>query len=206
MCLKAFSSSCFMLAKSISADSRRAMTLMSTGCNQCLWCLKTSLVQRLIRLRITAQPTFLLTVIPRRGTFWIFICQMTRKPLVLILPGESKSLTKSARFRKRTDLGNVPTSLFWLMSRLFNGNSYRQALAAFGPSTLDNKPAVFGSHSYQKSMGTFARGIARLKGSFHMDTPRFIFSGTKSLTMIDSYCQEYIYFWAWIMYVICLEK
>jgi len=105
--LKAFSSSHCTLRKSIVADSRRAITFMSTGGSNILWYLKISLVKRLILLRITAQPIFLLAVMPKRGTSRSLLCQTIKKPLTDNLLVALKRETKSARFRSLTDFGNV---------------------------------------------------------------------------------------------------
>jgi hypothetical protein len=153
--------------------------LISTAGNASLWCLNTSLVKRLTRLRITAQPTFLLTVIPRRGPATSLSFQTTRKPLTAYLPDADKSLTKSARFLSRTDLGNVLISGFGSATlKLLGGNADGQAFATFCPAPLDYETTVFSGHSYEKTMGPFTRSVAWLKCSFHIFTPENIFQET----------------------------
>ena len=153
MCLNAFSSSRSELGKSIVADSRRAMTFISTAGRVCLLCLNTSLMYRLILLRVTAQPTFLLAVTPRRGCISSFACQTRRNPLTPYVQLDVESLIKSARFRNRTDLGNDA----WPPTReLLGCNADSQIFAALGPSALDNESAVLGRHPHQKTVGTLA--------------------------------------------------
>ena len=157
------------------AESRRAMTFMSTDDRRCWLCLKISLMQRFRRLRITAQPTFLLTVIPKRACASSLTCQTNKKPLTVILSVEPDSLKKSARFRKRRDLGNVLSRLASpAIQELLGCNAYRKVLAPLGPSALDNKTTVLGGHPYQKTMCTFTGSITWLKCSFHINTPNKI--------------------------------
>ena len=169
ICLKAFSSSRRTAPKSIAADSRRATTFKSTHGRRSRICLNVSLVYRLILLRTTAQPTFLLTVTPRRAWLPSFSCQTTRNPLVANLWGEFKSLRNSERFLSRTDFGKHRRST--LPQVLLGCNANGQTFTAFGPSALDHETAVLGGHAYQKAMGTLAGGVAGLKCSFHIITP-----------------------------------
>jgi hypothetical protein len=169
---KAFSSSRCTLRKSIVADSRRAITFMSTGGSNVLWHRKISLVKRFILLRTTADPIFLLAVIPRRGTSRPFSCQTTRKPLTDTLEVALRRATKSARFRSRIDLGNVLTwSTHALAGILLCGNANSQILATLCSPALDDKTSVFRCHSHKKTVGSFTGGIARLECSFHGFTP-----------------------------------
>lgn len=157
MCLNAFSSSRDILRKSIVEDSRRAMTFMSTADSRVRLCLNISLMHRLTLLRVTAQPIFLLTVTPSRGSSSPFACQTMRKPLTANLSAESKSLTKSARFRSRTDLGNVLTAESGFPKQeLLCCNADSQVLATLGPSALDDQTPVLRGHPYQKAMGPLA--------------------------------------------------
>ncbi len=50
---------------------------------------------------------------------------------------------------------------------LLGSDSHGKTLAPFGATALDDKPAIFCGHSDEKTMGSFPRGIARLKRSFH---------------------------------------
>ena len=89
---------------------------------------------------------------------------------------EPDSLTKSARFRNRTDLGNVLTAEAASSSaeELLGSNANGQGLTALGPSTFDNKTSIFGGHPHQKTMSSFAGSVAWLKCSFHIGTPNKI--------------------------------
>jgi len=123
--MKAFSSSSSTLWKPISAESLLAMTFKSTAGMYSLWRLNTSRIKRLILLRTTEQPTFLLTVTPNLGLARSVYCQTTRKPLTTNLYFEFSKSTKSARFRSLTDFGNVPIIVAFLFSTsLFSSNSY----------------------------------------------------------------------------------
>jgi hypothetical protein len=133
-------------------------------------------------LRITAQPTFLLTVIPRRAWLPPFSSHTTRKPLEANLWGELDSLRNSKRFRSRTDLGKTPVSSS-PEHRLLGCNANGQSFAALGPSALDDKTAVLGGHPYQKTVGALAGGVAGLKCSFHIITPLKYLSGNGLLTI-----------------------
>ena len=89
------------------ADSLRAITFRSTAGsnNRCI--LNVSLMKRLTLLRVTAQPTFLLTVIPMRAYARLFSCHTTRIPLEANFFTESFSWRNSERFRSLIDGGNV---------------------------------------------------------------------------------------------------
>jgi len=50
---------------------------------------------------------------------------------------------------------------------LLGSDGNRQSLAPFGAPSLDDEPAVFSGHADQKAMGSFSRGVAGLKRSFH---------------------------------------
>jgi hypothetical protein len=80
--------------------------------------------------------------------------------------------TKSARFRSRTDLGNVLTrSTQSLTGILLCGNANSQVLTTLRSPALDDKTSVFRCHSHKKTVGSFTGGIARLECSFHGFTP-----------------------------------
>jgi hypothetical protein len=96
-----------MRAKSIVADSLRAMTFRSTAGIIKRFILKVSLTKRLILLRVTAQPTFLLTVTPKRAYARLLSCHTTSIPLEANLLTEFFNLRNSARFRSLNDDGNV---------------------------------------------------------------------------------------------------
>jgi len=123
--MKAFSSSSSTLWKPNSTESLLAMTFKSTAGMYSLWRLNTSRIKRLILLRTTEQPIFLLTVTPSLGLSSSFGCQTTKKPLTTYLFLEFNKLTKSARLRSLTDFGNVPIIVAFLFSTsLFGSNSY----------------------------------------------------------------------------------
>ncbi len=52
-------------------------------------------------------------------------------------------------------------------SRLLRRDGYGQSLPSFGAPAFDDKATVLGRHADEKTVGPFAGGIARLKGSFH---------------------------------------
>ena len=51
---------------------------------------------------------------------------------------------------------------------LFGSDAHGETLAPFGPSPLDDEPAVFGGHPDEKAVGSLSGGIAGLEGSFHL--------------------------------------
>lgn len=123
--MKAFSSSSSTLWKPISTESLLAITFKSTAGMYSLWRLNTSRIKRLILLRTTEQPTFLLTVTPNLGSVRSLSFQTTKKPLTTNLFCEFNKSTKSARFRSLTDFGNVPIIVAFLcLTSLFSSNSY----------------------------------------------------------------------------------
>lgn len=89
------------------ADPLRAITFRSTGGSNVRFILNISRTKRLTLLRVTAQPTFLLTVTPRRACARLFSCQTTRIARVANFFSESFSLRNSERFRNLTDEGYV---------------------------------------------------------------------------------------------------
>ena len=91
----------------MSADSRRAMILTSTDAISSRLCLKNSRRHRFTLLRTTAQPIFLLAVIPNRAICMSFSRHTTRKPRTADLCCAEASWRNSARFRKRALLGKV---------------------------------------------------------------------------------------------------
>ena len=91
----------------ICADSRRAIILISTAGICKRLCLKNSRRYRLTRLRTTAQPIFLLAVIPSRVIWRSLLLQTTRKPRTDVLCSAEASRRNSGRFRRRAAFGNV---------------------------------------------------------------------------------------------------
>lgn len=147
---------------------------------------KNSRVSRLIRLRVTAFPTFLVTVIPRRIRPKRLGRYLTIKYASWIFLPPCASATKSGRFKMRSALvklkpcnsclpsscgdtrrlpstasGPAPTG----RSRLFS--LYRQTLPSLGSAPIDDPSALFGRHSFQKTViaGTF--DSTRLIRPFH---------------------------------------
>jgi hypothetical protein len=96
-----------MRAKSMVADSLRAITFRSTAGSINRFFLNVSLTKRLTLFRVTAQPTFLLTVTPKRAYARLFSCHTTRIPLEANFSTESFNLRNSERFRSLSDDGNV---------------------------------------------------------------------------------------------------
>src|SRR5512133_147313 len=96
-----------MNIKSMRADSLRAITFRSTaGINNRLF-LNVSLTKRFILFLVTAQPTFLLTVTPRRAYARLFSCQTTRIPREANFLSESFKRRNSERFRNLINDGNL---------------------------------------------------------------------------------------------------
>jgi len=89
------------------ADSLRAITFRSTAGINNRFFLNVSLTKRFTLFLVTAQPTFLLTVTPKRAYARLFSCHTTRIPLVANLLTESFNLRNSERFRSLTSGGNV---------------------------------------------------------------------------------------------------
>jgi len=83
----------------MAAASLRAITFKSTAGNNKRLFLKVSLTKRLTLFRVTAQPTFLLTVTPSLACARSFACHTTRIPREANFRTESFSLRNSARFR-----------------------------------------------------------------------------------------------------------
>ncbi len=111
ICLKAFRSCCCRLWKSIFAASLRAMTFTSTAGKLQRVLLNVSLIYRLILLRVTAQPTFLLTVTPRRAYAWVLACHTTSIPLAAYFCTEPARLRNSERLRSLTTGGKVVSAI-----------------------------------------------------------------------------------------------
>ena len=154
------------------AESRRAIMLISTYARPERWCRKNSLKNRLTRLRTTAQPIFLLAVIPNRAVCRLFSFHTTTKPRTFALCGAEASPRNSDRFRKRAIFGNVvPEETSTIHRKLFYRDAYRKILTTFCSSPFNHQTAVFSCHPYKKTMGTFTRNIAWLIRSFHLDLP-----------------------------------
>jgi len=155
----------------------RAITFKSTAGNIQRLLLKVSLTKRLILLRVTAQPIFLLTVTPRRACARLFTCQTTRTPREANFWAASRRPRNSDRFRSLKDGGNA----LWAYAAppaeyLFCCNADGQIFSAFCSSALDNQTSVFTGHSHQKTMSSFSRNVTWLKCSFHVSIPlEFIF-------------------------------
>ena len=82
---KAFVSSRSTSGYIICADSRRAITLISTAAIPSRLCLKNSRRYLLTRLRTTEHPIFLLAVIPSLAVCRLFSCHTTRNPRTAVL-------------------------------------------------------------------------------------------------------------------------
>jgi hypothetical protein len=142
---------------------------MSTAGNKKRLFLNISLTNRLTLFRVTAQPTFLLTVIPSLATARSFACHTTRIARVANFWAESFNLTNSARFRSLAEGGYACTAeSIPPVRELFCCNANGQILSAFCSSALDDQAAIFAGHSYQKAVSPFTRNVAWLKCSFHV--------------------------------------
>jgi len=169
--------------------------LTSTGGSSMRSCLNTSRRNRFTRLRTTAQPIFLLTVIPIRTDGPLFSRHTIRKPFTVVLDCALERDKNSVRFRKRNVFGNaespVPKDT---ARRLLGCNSYGQIFAAFGSSALDNQTTILGGHSYKKTMGAFTTNITWLESSFHLCLPLLkYFSGNGLLITSACQCQGFYY-------------
>jgi len=138
------------------ADPLRAITFKSTAGNVKRLVLNISLTKRLTLLRVTAQPTFLLTVTPRRACGILFACQTTRITLEEYFWTESFNLRNSDRFRNLAVegyellAGSVP-----LANGLLCCNAHGQVFSTFCSSALDYKAAILAGHSHQETVGSF---------------------------------------------------
>lgn len=175
------------------AASLRAITFKSTAGSSKRLFLKTSLTQRLILFRVTAQPTFLLTVTPSRACVRVFACHTIRIPLEANFLTEFLKPRNSDRFRSLTVGGNAEmASTAPTVEELLYSNTDRQVFSTFCSSAFDNQTSIFGSHSHQKAMSSFSRNVAWLKCSFHVSYLCFLYSGKAFLLILPPSCQ-YIY-------------
>jgi len=156
------------------------MIFISTASSSMRLCLNISRRKRLTRLRTTAQPIFLLTVMPNRAIEQVFSRQITRKPFTVVLCWAFESWRNSVRFLNRASFGNLWAQNTNITSEYLLGcNSYRQVLTAFCSSALYDKSTVFSGHLHQKTMGAFTGCIAGLKCSFHGSSPLLNFFAGK---------------------------
>lgn len=163
---------------------------MSTEASKRRSCLKISRIKRLTLLRTTAQPIFLLAVMPRRADVPVLSRQTTRKPFTAVLCLEFVSWRNSARFLNLASLGNSAVNSNITSAQLLGCNSYRQVLATFCSSALDDQSAIFSGHSHQKAMRTLAGNVTGLKCSFHRCLPLIVFyTGTELLNTPCCRCQ-----------------
>lgn len=96
-----------MRAKSMLAASLRAITFRSTAGISNRFFLNVSLTKRFTLFRVTAQPTFLLTVTPKRAYARLLSCQTTKIPFEATLWAEFFNLRNSDRFRSLRNDGNL---------------------------------------------------------------------------------------------------
>ncbi len=73
-----------------------------------------------------------------------------------------ETVRKSARFLKRSDLGNPV-----LRNALLGSDGNGEPLSPLGATALDDQSAIFGGHPHKEAVGSFSRRIARLERSFH---------------------------------------
>jgi hypothetical protein len=138
------------------AASLRAITFKSTAGNNKRLFLNISLTKRLTLFRVTAQPTFLLTVTPSRACERLFACHTTKIPLETNFWTESFNLRNSARFRSLAVGGYVFWSGTVLSAKeLFCCNANGQVFSALSSSALDDETSVFGGHSHEKTVSPF---------------------------------------------------
>jgi len=177
----------------MAAASLRAMTFTSTAGNRLRLLLKVSLTQRLILLRVTAQPTFLLTVTPSRACASPFTCQTTRMPREANFWTESRNLRNSVRFRSLRDGGN-PLSAGTVppVEELFCCNANGQIFSTLGSSALDHQATVLGGHSHQKTVSPFTRNVAWLECSFHVPYLWNLFFRKRVFTHITPLLSRYL--------------
>jgi len=138
------------------AASLLAITFKSTAGNNKRLILNVSLTKRLTLFRVTAQPTFLLTVTPSRACSRLLACHTTRIPLDANFWAAFFNLRNSARFRNLAVGGYV----FWSEAvppakQLFCCNANRQVFSTFCSSALDDQTSVFAGHSHQKAVSPF---------------------------------------------------
>lgn len=169
--------------------------LTSTGGSSMRSCLNTSRRYRFTRLRTTAQPIFLLAVIPIRADGPLLSRHTIRNPLTEVLDCALERDKNSDRFLKRTVFGNsAPPVSKITAGRLLGRNSYGQIFASFSPSALDYQPTILGGHSNQKTMCAFTTDITWLESSFHLCLPLLnYFSGNGLLITSACRCQGFYY-------------
>jgi hypothetical protein len=142
-----------------------AMTTISRGgCNKLRQFLKNSLTRRFTRLRWTAPPMRLVTVIPileigvRAGV------DRTTKCGVFAPRRTACTRRYSLRLRSRASLGKRPPML---PMRPFGRRRHGQPLATLGATALDDGPATGCGHTGAEAMASTTFQVTWLVGSFH---------------------------------------
>lgn len=169
------------------------MTFTSTAGNIQWLVLNVSLTKRLILFRVTAQPTFLLTVTPSRAWESVLACHTTRIPREANFCAASFSPRNSDLFRNRKDGGKeFSAGADPPAKKLFCSNADRQIFSAFSSSALDNQTPVFCGHSHQKTVSPFSRNVAWLKCSFHVPYLWNLFFRKRVFTHVTPLLSRYL--------------
>jgi hypothetical protein len=152
------------------------------------WVRKNSRHTRLSRFRVTAGPTFLVTVIPSREPGWSHGAYMTMKCLLKRRCPSCPNCRYAGRFRIRLCLGSPCRKYFAFALDLASPARFyrrspclhqyleplprlsvfdRQAFASFGTAAIDNGPSAFGRHPFTKTVRAGTFDATGLIGSFH---------------------------------------
>ena len=135
---------------------------------QCRLIRKNSRTIRLIRLRSTACPTFLVTVTPNRDRSYRAGIKYAMNSAVCTLFPDFDRAVYSPRLR----------ILSAFVKEKHNGQASililtRQTNSAFGSPAVDDSSARFGCHSFAKTMISGPLNSTGLKCSFHFTIPLF---------------------------------
>lgn len=133
------------------------MTTTSQSAGTNTFCRTNSRTSRLMRFRVTALPTFLLTVMPTRP--WPSTSEKMRKCWVWNFRPRSCTRRNSRRLRSRRFLPKP--------NRLLLAYRHRDALAALGSPALEDQAPPAGLHPSSEPMGALSTFIVGLVGTLH---------------------------------------
>ena len=185
------------------ADSRRAMTFISTATSIIRLCLNTSRRYRLTLLRTTAQPIFLLAVIPSRASWQSFGCHTTRNPYTDTLCCVLESRRYSDLFRKRAVLGNVATtaSLYTVVNYLAAMRTERFLRPLALLRLMTRRPFLVAIRTKNPCV-RLREVLLGWNVRFIFDYPCTInFSGTELLNITACQCQGQSYIWSFTIHI-----
>ncbi len=151
-------------------------------------CRNHSRTRRLTRLRRTAEPTRRLTASPRRRprefrpgavttTKWV---PARRRPVRFTRWKSLALRSRSFRWKRRPPASRSSGIAVHgeedrgRGSRLLGRDADGEPLSALGPASLDHRPAVLGLHPSTKAVASEAANSARLIGSLHDSSARWL--------------------------------